>query len=141
MGAQGFDYQTRRLQTRQNNFIKFTKTDIFLDNILHTQAVLTKANAKLVNIATKVTTFAVRSSAHALWGTLGHNLRTRRFQKCLGQRPWSPVTPAWSSRRPRPMLTIKVMIVTSQSPLMAKIAEKRLVLVVIFCFSQFCPNI
>ena len=35
MGAQGFDYQTRRLQTRQNNFIKFTKIDIFLDNILH----------------------------------------------------------------------------------------------------------
>ena len=99
---------------------------IFL--FLNTQAVLTKANAKLVNIATKVTTFAVRSSAPALWGTLGHNLRTRRFQKCLGQRPSSPVTPAWSLRHPRPILTIKVMTVISQSPLMAMIAEKRRVL-------------
>ena len=34
MGARGSEYQTRRLQTRQNNFIKFTKIDILLENIL-----------------------------------------------------------------------------------------------------------
>ena len=35
MGARGSVYQTRRLQTRQNNFIKFTKIDILLEYILH----------------------------------------------------------------------------------------------------------